>query len=301
MKKLLCILLSVVMILSCCFVFAGAKTTYRATWTLKANANGTSYNSGNVITVKPGDQVKVTVHLSNNYYTGPTCLQLFYSKDIFDGAAKGNFNTSGKLYRVSGSSNSTCVDWDRLHPGNRDIGWPNYSASKLQEFKASHQFIRVTMTPSVMITTTAVKDLDEDLLTITFTVSSSATPGSEGEIILPIESQRTKNYTTGFFYSSIYKTSDMTGQMMMYSDDQVFNCNNASLKFKIASSSQKGDVNKDGKINSTDALLVLQSSVGSISLSSEQKTLADVNSDNKVNSTDALKILQYSVGSINKF
>lgn len=62
-----------------------------------------------------------------------------------------------------------------------------------------------------------------------------------------------------------------------------------------------GDVNIDGKINSNDALKVLQYSVGSITLSAEAKTNADVNKDNKVNSTDALKILQYTVGQITKF
>ena len=112
---------------------------------------------------------------------------------------------------------------------------------------------------------------------------------------------RTSNYKTGYFYSAIYLTSDMLGDKLMYSDDQHFDCSKAVLKFKVASSSSTGDVNKDGNINSSDALLVLQSSVGSVTLTSEQKTLADVNRDNKINSSDALKILQYSVGSINKF
>ena len=79
-----------------------------------------------------------------------------------------------------------------------------------------------------------------------------------------------------------------------------FTCN-TTLKFKVNSSSQKGDVNKDGRINSADALLVLQYSVGSAKLSSEQITLADVNNDKRVNSADALKILQYAVGQINNF
>lgn len=58
-----------------------------------------------------------------------------------------------------------------------------------------------------------------------------------------------------------------------------------------------GDVNKDGKINSTDALWVRQSSAGSRTLDDEQMKLADVNCDNKVNSTDALWIRQMSAGS----
>ena len=57
-----------------------------------------------------------------------------------------------------------------------------------------------------------------------------------------------------------------------------------------------GDLDADGKINSTDALVVLQFSTGSIKLSSDQKKKADVNGDGKINSTDSLEILKYSTG-----
>lgn len=62
-----------------------------------------------------------------------------------------------------------------------------------------------------------------------------------------------------------------------------------------------GDVNGDGKVNSSDALAVLRSSTGIITLSSAQKTAADVNGDGKVNSSDALMILNYAVGNIDTF
>lgn len=62
-----------------------------------------------------------------------------------------------------------------------------------------------------------------------------------------------------------------------------------------------GDVNEDCSINSADALLVLQYSVGNKTLSDSQKSAADVNGDKNINSADALKILQYSVGNITDF
>ena len=58
-----------------------------------------------------------------------------------------------------------------------------------------------------------------------------------------------------------------------------------------------GDVNRDGKVNSTDALWVRQSSAGGRVLDAYQKILADLNRDGKVNSTDALWIRQISAGS----
>lgn len=62
-----------------------------------------------------------------------------------------------------------------------------------------------------------------------------------------------------------------------------------------------GDVNGDYTINSFDALVILQSTVGKVSLDSTQTTQADVTKDGKVNSTDALTVLQYVVGKITSF
>lgn len=62
-----------------------------------------------------------------------------------------------------------------------------------------------------------------------------------------------------------------------------------------------GDVDINGKINSADALNVLQYSVGSLKLNGYKLKFADVSGDGKINSTDALSILQKSVGIIDKF
>ena len=97
MKKILCIFLSAVMLICSFCIFADAKTTYKATWVMTANVNGKSYNSGTEIPVKPGDSVKVTVHLTNNYYTGPTCFQLFYTPTVIARASSGQFNTAGSF------------------------------------------------------------------------------------------------------------------------------------------------------------------------------------------------------------
>ncbi len=61
----------------------------------------------------------------------------------------------------------------------------------------------------------------------------------------------------------------------------------------------KGDTNGDGKVNSTDALLVQRHVVGSRILSSAYLEATDINSDNKTNSTDALLIQRHSIGTYN--
>ena len=58
---------------------------------------------------------------------------------------------------------------------------------------------------------------------------------------------------------------------------------------------QLGDVDNNGKINSSDALLLLNHSIKIITLTTEQKKYADMNSDGLYNSTDALMILKKSV------
>ena len=57
-----------------------------------------------------------------------------------------------------------------------------------------------------------------------------------------------------------------------------------------------GDVNGDGKINSEDALTVLQSVVGLTELDERAARAANVNSDDKIDTQDALGILQFVVG-----
>lgn len=62
-----------------------------------------------------------------------------------------------------------------------------------------------------------------------------------------------------------------------------------------------GDVTCDNKINSSDALYVLMTSVGLKSLDADGKRAADVDGNGKVNSSDALFILNFSIGKINVF
>lgn len=62
-----------------------------------------------------------------------------------------------------------------------------------------------------------------------------------------------------------------------------------------------GDVNDDKQINTADAVVVLKSAAGMLSLSTSQNTSADVNSDGSVNTADAVLILKFAAGMITSF
>ncbi len=62
-----------------------------------------------------------------------------------------------------------------------------------------------------------------------------------------------------------------------------------------------GDVDGNNSVNSSDALLILQSSTGSVNLTNAQKSRANVNGDKSINSVDALLVLNFAVGLIDAF
>jgi hypothetical protein len=69
-----------------------------------------------------------------------------------------------------------------------------------------------------------------------------------------------------------------------------------SLTFCVCAQARfVGDVNKDGKVTSSDALLLLQYSIGQINTIDTK--IADINGDGNVNSADALIVLRICVGS----
>ena len=62
-----------------------------------------------------------------------------------------------------------------------------------------------------------------------------------------------------------------------------------------------GDLNSDGYVNATDALIALQISCGKRASSAEYLSVGDVDGNGVINTTDALLIVRYGVGLIDKF
>jgi len=66
--------------------------------------------------------------------------------------------------------------------------------------------------------------------------------------------------------------------------------------YEIPAAYKPGDVDSNGKVDSTDARLALRAAVGLDKLSDTQAKAADVDKNNKVDSTDARLILRAAVG-----
>ena len=62
-----------------------------------------------------------------------------------------------------------------------------------------------------------------------------------------------------------------------------------------------GDANGDGKINTSDAVIILKLAAGMTQLDETQQKAADTNHDGKVNTSDAVRILKYAAGMITSF
>ncbi len=115
--------------------------------------------------------------------------------------------------------------------------------------------------------------------------------------------QETLNKKTGFYTANIlaspaksYTVGTNTIEVYLQQDTSKY----ATYDIKIIagsapSGSASGDVNGDKKVNSQDALLIMQHAVMLITLTGTQKANADMNGDGNINSTDALIILKEAV------
>ena len=73
-------------------------------------------------------------------------------------------------------------------------------------------------------------------------------------------------------------------------------CDIWALPFSDPYAPQKGDVDEDGQITATDALMALKASTKGIDLNTQQAERADMDGDGTITAADALKILGESAG-----
>lgn len=94
-------------------------------------------------------------------------------------------------------------------------------------------------------------------------------------------------------------------EALKYINVQTEEFNTASAKLDAAQAAydnlgkeMAGDLDGDMRITANDALIVLQNTVGKITLTDAQRKVSDINKDGKVNTIDALLILQSAVNKL---
>lgn len=92
-----------------------------------------------------------------------------------------------------------------------------------------------------------------------------------------------------------------TYYVYLVGDGKEFSASAPAASFTYEAGYTLGDVDGDGDITTTDALMVLQSIVNNIKLTETQKLAADVSKSDGITTTDALMILQYIVRNITEF
>lgn len=279
-RSVFSVILCLVMMFSCFSLVAGA--------------------AGDVTIVKKPDKT--------TYYQG---IDWSYNKSGVISVIGGNFDLSGTILSYNGKQVTYSVG-----------KWPNmYSKSESGQWKIGNNTMEIYCDnfPSSVYATQTVKLVAVESITVT-------TPPNKTNLFEGTDWVKSAlgdiEFTTLDMTGTklLVKYSDGTTKQVSYPENQLigwavpqnvdflepgqvtlyatFGDKRAPFTVNFIEKNAKlaGDLNFDYKINSLDALMVLQYTVGSITLDNAQKTVADVSKDSKINSMDALMILQYSVG-----
>ena len=136
---------------------------------------------------------------------------------------------------------------------------------------------------------------------------------SAGEVAVRLEKRNEK--IDGTYWDKILKSNGTVGYVARctYDNEAIYKeyiVHVSGTPNEIGSSStqpetgntatevNKADLDKDGKIDSTDLLYVKKYLLGNLSFDDDQKSAADVNKDGAIDSTDLLYIKKYLLGQI---
>lgn len=261
------------------FIAGGGETIDGTDGVKVSNAFGTRNVEGGSVTVKPGATISGTVTDSSGKAASGATVELY--KDGSKVGTTATTDNDGKYtfsdvstgtYTVKAKSNDGSLNGsDDVTVAAAAVTNANVTLSKgvtvsgaVTSYGSEEENITVTLTPE-----------NGTPMTTVVTGNSAAYKFenvSAGTYTLKVEKKGHAPWTEEITIDSAAITKDVTVYLW-------------------------GDVNRDGKVNGTDALWVRQSGAGSRTLDAYQKVLADLNRDGKVNGTDVLWIRQIGAGS----
>lgn len=126
----------------------------------------------------------------------------------------------------------------------------------------------------------AAKKFSGTLATLKFTVNSTATVGQHAGAFAIVSNEQ--------YNASAASISDVTAS-------------EGSVNVVAAGSLANGDIDGDGIVDATDAMLALRAGLLRVTLSTEQFLRCDVDGSSQIDAVDAMLILRYGLARINKF
>ena len=130
-------------------------------------------------------------------------------------------------------------------------------------------------------------------------VSGDGAPGADN--IVYIDQQAADANGTVAFTAYPQALGKGSYRIFLLGGDQTLSSGGLAASFQAYVPYTLGDVNDDGTIDVSDALMALQSAVNLLQLTESQILAADVDRNLTVDVSDALLLLKYSVNLIDKF
>lgn len=280
-KKVFAVLLTVILVFTASGVYA--QPLFNASVILSSN-----FKKAGAVVLSYNESFDVTLSLKTgeNYFAGPFSAQVFYTNSILkNGSAE--FNKSGKLYSVSKSFSNASPSSMMTNNGAKRFYPKDWNATQCSKY----DFYNITMIPNTTDAAVSVDNLNEKIITISLT---SGTNTGSGAVFVSASSLKSTSNATGETYlSCLTDNGKISSARYDFGADASLDLTNASLSVIV---SDAGDVDGNQKLNSSDALLILQHITELKTLTGNQLKRCDTNNDGTTNSADALGVLQVSTG-----
>lgn len=280
-KRVLALIITAVMV--CAASGVSAEPLFNASLSLSSDIKNSdvTYLSYN----EPFD-VKLSLKTGKNYYAGPFSAQVFYTNSVLKNTSA-EFNKSGKLYSCA-KTYSSVLDSNKMTSAAVTKYYPHDWGT---EQRKKYDFCNIIMIPNTQDCQNSVDSLDESLVTLH--LSSGANTGS-GTVFVSVGSIKTVSNIYGETYlSCLTNNGKIVAERYDYGVDAALDLANATLTFTVTDA---GDVDGNKKLNSSDALLILQHITDINTQKGDAAKRCDLDGSGTVGSVDALGVLQISIG-----